>query len=469
MHNQDKNINFKGTLVLFDTTKIPVSTNITFDKLDVTSLKIKLMIMEDENKIRDIQAKLYSSRDNDIFIENEWEPGSYLEINNIYGVNSFAGVITIEASSISYGIKNQNISHGDELFLEAKFTPSGLLGKETSKMLHPDGNIKIKKMRYKDAYWETDIGKFVIHKSHEHFDDDLFERKVSTSVEGTHAHITIKPDKPLELEDIREKVLEYLEIISSALSLSFRVPVRLYQVNYIIHEKDKKQSYLSYSKFQRFKLFENQKKESRDPLIEIRNLSGKKFHYLASSIKNSNASNALRKSINFLALSRSNYLEVSYFYCFLALDSVIEEVLKANKIETSIQNKVWKKIEKLLSNCIKNNRTNELQESLVEVRRKLPELKRYAFNKKASHVISILNVDTSGLWEKISFEDGLREATKIRNSLFHAGHVDSFDDMYENLIRIQFLLERIILKALKWKKSQLWVWHDQELKGINTS
>jgi len=105
---------------------------------------------------------------------------------------------------------------------------------------------------------------------------------------------------------------------------------------------------------------------------------------------------------------------------------------------------------------------------LAEVRDKLPELKRYAFNKKAKKVVEALNVNITGIWTKKSFEDGLKEDTKIRNSLFHAGHIDSLEGTYNNLVRLQFLTERIILAALKWNKNQLWNWYDQELIGINS-
>lgn len=469
MEKQTQSLKFKGTLALSDETKISVSTNISFDKLDATSLDVELMIMADEDEMRAIQAKLYASRDKDIYIENDWEPGTYLKIENIYGVRQYSGVLSIEANSISYGIKSKSTSPNDELLIVGRFTPTGLLGKEMMRELHHDGSVKIKKMKYKDSYWETDIGRFTIQKAHEHFEGELFERKTSTSVEATQAYIQFKSGNPIDLEDTRKKVLEYLEIIASALSLSFRAPVKLYQVDYVVIEKDRKSTAFSFPKIQRFKLLDNHKQVARDPLIEIRNLSGKNFHYLASSIQNSNCSRAIRKSIHFLAISRTKYLEESYFYCFLALDSVIEEVLKANDIDTRIPNRAWKKTEKLLSGCIKNNKNKEINEYLAEVRKKLPELKRYSFNKKAGQVISILKVDTAGIWAKQSFTDGLEEATKIRNSLFHAGHIDSIDGMYENLIRLQFLLERIILKALKWKTSQLWVWHDQELKGINMS
>jgi hypothetical protein len=469
MEKQIQSIKFKGTLVLSDKTKVQVSANISFDRLDATNLDIELMIMANEDEIHAIQAKFYAEHGKDIQIENDWEPGAYLEIENIYGVSQSSGILSIEASSISYGLKGHVTLSGDELFLVARFTPSGLLGKDMMRELHYDGSVKIKKLNYKDAYWETDIGKFTIHKVYEHFDGEVFYRKTSTSVEATQAHISLKSDNPIDLDSMRKKVLEYFEIISSTLSLSFRVPVKLYQVDYLIIEKDRKATNFSFPKVQRYKLLDNQKKVTRDPLIEIRNLSGKKFHHLASSIRNNDSSNAIRKSINFLAISRTKYLEESYFYCFLALDSIIEEILSANNIDTRIPNKAWKKIEKLLSNCIKDNNSEEFQEHLSEVRRKLPELKRYAFSKKADQVVSILKVDTSGIWKNKSFSEGLGEATRIRNNLFHAGHVDSIDDMHGNLIRLQFLLERIILKALNWKTSQLWAWYDQELKGINMS
>jgi hypothetical protein len=469
MDKQEQVIKFKGTLVFPDSQLVQVAANISFDKLDATSLDIELMVMADENELRATQARLYSIRDQDICIENEWEKGSYLEIHNIYGISQSSGLLVIEANSISYGIKGAIIQPKDQIHLVGRFTPSGLLGKEMMRELHHDGSIKVKKWRYKDSYWETDIGTFTVQKAHEHFDGEVFNRKTSVSVEATQAHISINSENLLDLEEIKNRSIKYFEIIASTLSLSFRAPVRLYQVDYIVIKNERTTTAFSFPKVQRFKLLENQKKVARDPLIEIRNLSGKKFNDLASSIQSNHASKAIRKSIHFLALSRTEYLEESYFYCFLALDSIIEEVLQAAKKETRIKNSAWKIIKKYLITCIKDNKNEDIKSEFDEVRRKLPELRRYSFGRKAAQTVQILQVDTSGIWKNQSFDEGLSEATKIRNSLFHAGEVKSIDGMYENLIRLQFLLERIILKALKWKSSQLWVWHDQELKGINMS
>lgn len=467
MNEPEQKIKFKGQLALSDKSMVTVFVNISFNQLDTTSLEIELLIIADEKNLRGVYAKMNADSSNGFLIENEWDPGTYLQIEGIYGLRQHAGVLEVDANSISYGVKGRRIAAGDTLNLIAKFTPGGLLSKEIWRELHPDGNIKVRMSKFKDALWKTDIGTFIINKAHEHFKDTIFERKTTKSVEATHAHIEIKADKVIELDNIHEKALEYLGIISSALSLSFRVPVRLYELEYIVIEKETKTRTFFFPNIQRYKLLKNQKKIAKDPLIEIRTLSGRKFHNLASKIQDSNVSDALRKSIHFLSLSRTKYLEESYFYCFLALDSITEEVLKDRKIKTVIPNTPWKKIEKFLSACIKSNQTKELQEYLMEVKEKLPELKRYAFNKKASKVVKLLKVDTFGIWKKKTFEEGLKEATKIRNNLFHSGHIESFEGMYDNLIRLQFLTERIILKVLKWRKSQIWVWQDQELKGVN--
>ena len=177
-------------------------------------------------------------------------------------------------------------------------------------------------------------------------------------------------------------------------------------------------------------------------------LTGKKFHHLIMAIKSSNLSEAVKKSINFLALSRNGFIEQSYFYCFLALDYMIDEILKKNGIKSSIPSGPWGRIEKYLRKCIQENDAENLQDYFPEIISKLPELRRFSFNRKAMAAIKALRVNTHGIWVDKPFEEGLKEAAKIRNSLFHSGNINSYDSMNYNLIRLQFLLERIILRAI---------------------
>ena len=61
----------------------------------------------------------------------------------------------------------------------------------------------------------------------------------------------------------------------------------------------------------------------------------------------------------------------------------------------------------------------------------------------------------------------MKKAVRIRNDLFHSGSVESFGDLYDNLIRVRALTERMILQMLSWNGKETWNWCDQELHRVN--
>jgi len=465
MFNQTQNIKFKGKIIRPKSLKEQVFVKVAFDKIDATSLTIEITIIADKKRRYEVSRGIGLS--NDIVIENDWEPGSFLVLHDIYGTSYSDREQRIDANSVSYGIKDRTLSPNETLFLNAKFTPGGLFGKPSGVALYPDGNVKVEGRQYKDAYWETEIGTFTVTKAYEYYSDKIHERDLRTTIEATHVQAEIKTNMFSNVEEAYEKVFEHLILINTTLTLSARVPVKFYEIEFFITANEKPTNNSAIPVFRRFKLLENQKRHS-DTLMHSINLTGKKFHHLAVAIQESHMSEVVRKSIHLLSLSRHGFLEQSYFYCFLALDYIIDEILKKNKIRSSIPSKPWKKIERYLKTSIRANRVEGLQEYLPEIILKLPELRRYSFNRKVMVVVKTLRVNTRGLWEDRPFTVGLQDAANIRNRLFHSGYIESYDTMHSNLVRLQFLLERIILRVLNWKPSQCWNLNEGELKRINT-
>lgn len=464
MNDQTQVIKFKGTIISPEKFKEKVFVKVKYDKLDVTNLDIELSIIANEKRCHEVSSGV--SKANDIVIENDWEPGTFLKLHDIFGASYSASELKISANSISYGIKRHCLSLDEKVFVTAKFTPGGLLVKPSSRTFYPDGNIKIEGRSYKDSYWETEIGTFNVSGAYEYFSDRTYEREMTTLVNATHAHIEIKPGLFSNLEDAFEKVYEKLLLVNSALSLAFRVPVMFYEIEFLIQKNDRINNNSIFPLFKRFKLQKNQKRYHDTTLMHSTNLTGKKFHHLTTALQNDNLSNALTKTIQFLSLSRDQTLENGYFYCFLALDYIIDEVLKKNGIRTSIPDRPWKKIRRNLKGCIQSNEEGGGIYS-SEIIKKIPELKRYSFTTKVLDASKVLRLNTKGLWERKTFEEGIKEAAMIRNKLFHKGHVDSYDAMFENLMRLQFLIERIVLRIIKWKPSQCWALNDNDLKRIN--
>lgn len=80
-------------------------------------------------------------------------------------------------------------------------------------------------------------------------------------------------------------------------------------------------------------------------------------------------------------------------------------------------------------------------------------------NEKLKHEINI--------WPDGKFIEGISEAAKIRNGLFHSSAYSDATAISDSLVRIRTLAERLIAKLIKWPDQVLWTWRDQELLFLN--
>ena len=449
--------------------RIPVAVSITFDKLDATSLDILLTVISEPENLHDIHKKIYENRGNEIIIENAWREGETLRISEVYGIShNRAGVVTISAQSILSGIGKQAINENAKLIIEAKLSPGGLLSKSSSRILNPNGSVEIHELDLEGSYWNTDLGIIRINKKTEFYEEIIQNKSALLSVDCTSVFLEIVDVGNKCIKDIHIAFTNYLNTICSVLSLACRIPVRIYEIRYYIIS-DASHPELMLPAVQRFKLLENQERRKGEPLLASWNLDGDKFQKLANSLLSSGISNSVAKAILYLSLSRTKYLEEAYFLCFMSLEFIVEEILRSHKIKTSIPSGPWKRIEKKLRNCIKEAADDNLADYFQDILIKLPELKRHSFTIKLLKAVNILEVNTDGIWSKIDFKKGLKNAAKIRNQLFHSGEVASFTDMHINLIRLQFLSERILLKVLGWSQDDVFEWNDIELRNVNQS
>lgn len=98
---------------------------------------------------------------------------------------------------------------------------------------------------------------------------------------------------------------------------------------------------------------------------------------------------------------------------------------------------------------------------------KMGELKRASLRRKMLEIVKIQQLDVDDLWPNSDFETGFGEAATVRNDLFHNLKIKSNREMQTNLIRLRYLVERMILSSLGWDKSNRWINNDQDLKFAN--
>jgi len=159
-------------------------------------------------------------------------------------------------------------------------------------------------------------------------------------------------------------------------------------------------------------------------------------------------------------------LESSYFLAYSALD-LVASIYNPNSLYLLKSGK-WKKLERTLREYIDSIADgHDLAEIIDSLKQKLPELRRASGDSRILEACNTLNVNTSDLWPIRGFENGLKSATGMRNDLFHSALAENAKELFNHLVRVRTLVERLLLKILDWPDDQIWVWYDQNLKQVN--
>lgn len=173
----------------------------------------------------------------------------------------------------------------------------------------------------------------------------------------------------------------------------------------------------------------------------------------------------LIRAIDFLAESYTSTLENAFFLAFSAMETVIN-IAAGDAAEGAYTSSQWRTIRRALEATIAKA-GGDLSLDMSDLLEKLPELRRPAFKKRVRVACENYGPATMDLWPGQDFLEGIAEAAKIRNGLFHAAAYSNGAAIAETLIRVRSFSERLIAKLLKWPDEDLWVWRDQELKLVN--
>jgi hypothetical protein len=188
---------------------------------------------------------------------------------------------------------------------------------------------------------------------------------------------------------------------------------------------------------------------------------------LLRSFQNSERVKEISRVIDFLAGSyKMVTLESSYFLAYSALDLV--SAIQDPKTLYLLSWTKWKKLERALrENLNVISQEQQLGNVLEDLKGKLPELRRTSGSQRIVKACESLNVKISDLWPNEGFAAGLKIATGMRNDLFHSALPGDPHELFRHLVRVQTLVERMLLKVLDWPDDQIWVWYDQNLRFVN--
>lgn len=323
----------------------------------------------------------------------------------------------------------------------------------------------------KDIEWEDDRRQTILRMQHEYENAVLGTNKALLQVARPAFIQTFLADGRQTLRSIIERTEEDLRDTLVLLSFCSRERVQWFEISVETY-KSKERPRLYPRAKRRGWVPAPRHREREDPLIAHRDLTDGGFKRLLDLFRQSQHKEMLRRAISYQVASRqvSGGIETHYILCHAGLEAVANELSAQDPTIPRYKKGQWKLLRRSLEGLIDSfAQTNGLQKNLIQyTKRKLPELGRLAIADSILHYANTLGIRVDDLWpSSIGFENGLRTALHLRNSLMHRAVIIDPVSMYENLIRLQVLTERFVLKILGWPEDKVWVWSTQTLKRVN--
>jgi hypothetical protein len=444
----------------------PIVSTLVYKLHDPTSLDIEVLLLGDEQARK--AALVFLTRPpyyDQIWLHSDEQRFSSVEVLGIHRVSNREYRVSFGASEVKIGLDHEASEHETTWFFKAELTPSGILETVGTKHLSYTGDIKFEPLESSKVEVSTAFGTLEAGERYAHFNDEENANKVTHSVQRASITGLIKIPPGESIANVNDCLTRDVTDICSVLSFCYRQPVSFYEMQYITDPNTTAQE-LMHTATVRRRRHEQERKIRQDELIHRDDMANGGLQELLDKYRASPHLEELRRTMRFLAVSyKDTTLESSYFVAYSALDLITSAVRGEDVF--LMDNAKWRRVQQLLRQSVDDIATAEgLTPIVTQLKEKLPELRRTSGVNRVIKACEQIGITTTDLWRKEGFETGLRAATKIRDSLFHAASVGEVDEMWVNLIRIRVLVERLVLGVLHWPDDRTWVWKNQQLARI---
>jgi len=462
-----RRLQFRGHIETGGTPHPPVAVTIEYELHDPTTLSVDLLLIGEEAERR--AAALYLRHlPNDYLWLYSDEPGApSVEVLGIHGSSHRGTHVSIKASAVQVGISQEPQRRDLTWHMTAELTPSGILEVMGIREMSYTGDIKFRPVKKGKIEVSTSLGTFQVAEHYAHHDSEEHGNKVIHTVQRAAVTGTLLIPAGHDLHTTNEAVRDEVENICTILSLCYRQPVSYYEIDYATDPEttpDEERA-VAYLRRRRNAL---ETKIRQEELIHREGLTRGGLNRLLQVYNGSSRKKELSRAIRFLAASyKMTTLESSYFLAYSALD-LVAGIAKPDNIYLLGSSK-WKKVYGLLKDHLDGiKKAERLTKKVVEqMKEKLPELRRTSGDRRITEACRARRVKTEDLWPAEGFKDGLKKATRMRNELFHSALMESPEKLYDHLVRVRTLVERLLLKILKWPNKRIWTWYDENLKWVN--
>jgi hypothetical protein len=198
---------------------------------------------------------------------------------------------------------------------------------------------------------------------------------------------------------------------------------------------------------------------------------GRLFQEALNSLRSNPEYDAIRRAILFEVSARGRSdLEGAFILSVVALETAVLVLEGQEPTVGTVEDPTkWEAVRRALVTAVERNLVGE---EFEPNRRRLIEMVQRA--NQPSIALIVLNqvrrlgVNTADIWPE-GFEKGVRRALASRAKLLHRGQVGEFEELLNDIVRVQVLTERLLLKVLRWPDERVWRYHDQSLRSANRS
>lgn len=454
-------IQFHGT---FDSGQDRLSrftASVRFHRWDPTYLDVRLLWDGDAAERRTAAIALRYLGRNHVWLRaiNPHQPS--VELLGISQIKTDDREGTIRVAAVQSGITQHAHSVDARYEVVVRLQPSGILCLPSIHQQHFTGEVQVERIVDGIVSFETCLGTLEARETYEYRSMREYGNDITQCIQRASIMGQITVPKGQTFYAAHEMLKLEVDNACTALSLCYRQPVDYYEIEYF----ESGDGFPRAEALFRRRWSSSREKQRGDELINVRGLLNGGLWQLIQAIRSCPESQSVTRAIQFLASSYEASLETSYFMAFSAMETVVNSCLDdgARRIVSA---PTWKKVSRQLRKTI-DELGVELKIPVDGMKDKVAELNRATLVARVEEARARFEPKTDDLWPDRPFLNGIQNASRIRNGLFHAADPTTSKSMYGDLVRIRIFTERLILKRLAWPEDRIWNWYDQNLKWTN--
>jgi hypothetical protein len=444
-----------------------------FHEHDPSTLSVRLHLLGSEARRTQTFTKLDDLKRNHLTLNPEPPAHKIVEVLGIGGmefIGSPVQSVTIKCASVEVGILASSLTTEAERYhVTAQIVPSGILTQPSVMSFYPSGEVKRERGQDHEILVPVTNGMVNALAVYERATGEEFGNAVTKLIQRTIVTGEIHRKGETTLAQVHEQFRTDLDDVCRVLSLCYRWSVTFYEIEYF----DATRPPVDVAYLRRAVRAPKRNKLSGVELLFIGSLVDGGLGELVTALRSATMHDDLGRAINYLAQSyAADRLENSYFAAFSAFETAVAaaEGKKVYALGSSRWERLKDRLTTAMDAFVAEERVDprEAADLLEALQEKLPELRRVSLRRQIAALVKKLEIDVDYLWlPEVGFEEGIRRATASRNQLFHAAKLTDAETLHSDLVRVQLLTERIILKLLKWPDSKIWDRHNEAVRWAN--